>query len=204
MPVLNGIDLTVDWGTMTGIVGPSGSGKSTLLYCLAGLEPPSSGHVSLLGASIDHLSQTRLAQLRREDIGFVFQSYNLVPSMTVQQNVALPFVLRRVKPPRQRIAETLSRLGLAHRGRARPVGLSGGEQQRVALAKVLVAEPAIVFADEPTGALDQAAGATVVEELRRVADSPMRAVLLVTHSPQVADRCDRVVSLVDGRIGGAR
>jgi putative ABC transport system ATP-binding protein len=169
--VLRGIDLTVPWGSMIGIVGPSGSGKSTLLYCLAGLERVTGGRVNLLGRGIDHMSQRGLAEIRREHLGFVFQAYNLVPSMTVQQNIALPFVLRHARPPRQRIAETLERLGIAHRRRSNPSTLSGGEQQRVALAKVLVAEPAIVFADEPTGALGQEAGATVVQ----VAEAAFRA-----------------------------
>jgi putative ABC transport system ATP-binding protein len=130
----------------------------------------------------------------------VFQSYNLVPQMTVWENVCLPFTLRRQRPPRQAVRDVLDRFGLGRRRKATPATLSGGEQQRVALARVLVSEPTLVFADEPTGALDQESGHVVIEALRKVADDPSRAVVLVTHSEAVASSCDRLVELVDGRI----
>lgn len=197
-PILRGVSLDVPWGSMCAIVGRSGSGKSTLLHCLAGLEPMSGGTVVLDGVDLGSCSRSQVARLRRGSVGFVFQAYNLVPTLTVAQNVALPFRLRGERPPRRRIRDVLDQLGLAARLHARPATLSGGEQQRVALARVLVSEPRIVFADEPTGALDTESAGVVMAALRSIAASPGRAVVLVTHDGDVAALCDRVVRLDAG------
>ena len=200
IPILKGVDFHAAGGQMTGIVGPSGSGKSTLLYCLAGLESVSSGTVSVLGKEVSEMSPTASARFRRSHLGFVFQSYNLVPSMTVEDNVKLPFTLRGVRFPRDAAAGVLARLGIGKLLRENVTLLSGGEQQRVALARTLVADPEVIFADEPTGALDVDTGRRVVDELAAFASRPDHAVVMVTHSPEVAARCDRVVRLSDGRI----
>lgn len=200
VPVLHGISLDVPAGEMCAIMGPSGSGKSTLLYALAGLEPPTAGSVALLGRPLQGLSTKQLAVMRRTDVGFVFQSYNLIATLTAEENVALPFRLNGTRPPLERIRETLADLGLAEQASSRPPQLSGGEQQRVALARVLVQDPRIVFADEPTGALDTRTGAFVLDELVRVAHEPGRCALVVTHDPAVASAADRVVFLRDGLV----
>lgn len=202
--VLRNVSVRARWGQMTGIVGPSGSGKSTLLYCLAGLEPISSGSVDLMNIRINTLGRAASAKFRRSHLGFVFQSYNLVPSMNVWENIALPFMLRNRRISKRRASDLLERFGLAKLARADVTGLSGGEQQRVALVRVLATEPRIVFADEPTGALDQHTGDVVAEELRTIASDPSRAVIVVTHSARVAERCDAIVELVDGQLSQAR
>ncbi|MDO4280139.1 MAG: ABC transporter ATP-binding protein [Peptococcaceae bacterium] len=200
VPVLRNINLSIALGQMTGIVGPSGSGKSTLLYCLAGLEPASSGSVQVLGENIATMRRTQSAKFRRDHLGFVFQSYNLVPSMTVEDNLKLPFILRGQKFPRTAAAQTLQRLHIASLLKKNVTLLSGGEQQRVALARVLIANPQIIFADEPTGALDSESVAQVVSELKRMASQPDHAVVMVTHSAEVAAQCDRVIHLRDGQM----
>ena len=196
--ILHGVSLGVSSGEMCAVMGPSGSGKSTLLYCLAGLEMPTSGEVTLVDQITTRSSRSALAKLRRTDVGFVFQSYNLVPSLTAYENVALPYRLSHQRPPREVIVETLSALGLAELIEQRPVSMSGGEQQRVALARVLAQRPKIVFADEPTGALDTNSGTLVLDELTRIAHQPDQCVLTVTHDPVVASACDRVMFLRDG------
>lgn len=196
--ILHGISLSVRAGEMCAVMGPSGSGKSTLLYCLSGLEQPSTGEVRLLDQPTNKLSRTALAKMRRSDVGFVFQSYNLVPSLTAWENVALPTRLRGKRPERFVVDEALAAVGLAHLAESRPAVMSGGEQQRVALARVLAQQPRIIFADEPTGALDTRSGDMVLEQLRGIAHHPERCVLTVTHDPQVAARCDRVLFLRDG------
>ncbi len=196
--ILHGISLSVHPGEMCAVMGPSGSGKSTLLYTLAGLEAPTTGTVSLLGHPTSSMSRTDLAKLRRADVGFVFQSYNLVPTLTAYENVALPHRLRGERPPRDRILETLATVGLDGLADSRPVVMSGGEQQRVALARVLAQRPRIVFADEPTGALDTHTGTIVLAELRRIAHQSDQCVLTVTHDPTVAATCDRVLFIQDG------
>lgn len=196
--ILHGISLAVRAGEMCAVMGPSGSGKSTLLYCLSGLEQPSTGEVRLLDLPTDQLSRTALARMRRSDVGFVFQAYNLVPSLTAWENVALPIRLRGKRPERFVIDEALESVGLAALAESRPAVMSGGEQQRVALARVLAQQPSIIFADEPTGALDTRSGDMVLEQLRAIAHHPQRCVLTVTHDPQVAARCDRVLFLSDG------
>lgn len=196
--ILHGVSLGVRAGEMCAVMGPSGSGKSTLLYTLAGLEAPTSGTVSLLGRQVGGLSRSQLAKLRRTDVGFVFQSYNLVPTLTAYENVALPFRLRGDKPPVDHIMASLQTVGLTELAGSRPVVMSGGEQQRVALARVLAQRPRIVFADEPTGALDTHSGTVVLNELRSIGHQDDQCVLTVTHDPLVAAQCDRVLFLRDG------
>ncbi|GAB3617053.1 ABC transporter ATP-binding protein [Okibacterium endophyticum] len=195
--VLRDIDLHVDRGEMVSVVGPSGSGKSTLLYCLAGLERADSGEIALDGERLDTASHTTLSRLRRDRIGFVFQSYNLIPSLSVRENVALPARLARRKTPD--VTAALAAVGLSDHAGKRPGALSGGQQQRVAIARVLAAEPQIVFADEPTGALDTTTGAHVLELLRGYAVGD-RSVVLVTHDLDAAARADRTVVLRDGAV----
>ena len=198
--ILHGISMQVREGEMCAVMGPSGSGKSTLLYCLAGLEAPTTGNVALLGQPLAQLNRSDLAKMRRTDVGFVFQSYNLIPTLTAFENVALPYRLGRRQVPAELIRSTLIELGLEGQIESRPPQLSGGEQQRVALARVLCQQPKIVFADEPTGALDTKSGQFVLTELVRVAHEPGRCVLTVTHDPAVASACDRVVFLRDGLV----
>lgn len=200
--VLRDVEFSAKWGTLTGIVGPSGCGKSTLLYCLSGLEEVTSGAVDLLGERVSVMSRARSAKFRRAHLGFVFQSYNLIPSMTVEGNLELSFTLRGMKFPRVDAVQTLKQLGIDRLLNTNVTLLSGGEQQRVALARVLIADPEVVFADEPTGALDSESSRRVVEELKRFASRQNRAVIMVTHSTEVASQCDRVVSMKDGQILG--
>lgn len=197
VPVLRAVDVWVEPGEMLSIVGPSGSGKSTLLFCLAGLEAPDSGEIAFAGVRWSDLSAAKVSRLRRDRIGFVFQNYNLIPSLTVGENVALPARLaRRGRPD---VAGALARVGLLGHARKRPGALSGGEQQRVAIARVLAASPQLVFADEPTGALDTAAGALVLGLLRGYAGGA-RSVVLVTHDLAAAARADRTIVLRDGAV----
>ncbi|MFT3799378.1 ABC transporter ATP-binding protein [Microbacterium sp.] len=199
VPILRGISLGVHPGEMVSIVGPSGSGKSTLLYCLSGLEPYDSGAVRLAGRGLGKLGRGRLAALRREHVGFVFQSYNLIPSLTARENIALPARLARRGASRAAIDQTLAEVGLTGRGRHRPGQLSGGQQQRVAIARVLAMRPDIVFADEPTGSLDTSTGTDVLRLLRASAGEG-RSVVVVTHDLEAAALADRVLVLRDGLI----
>lgn len=173
-------------GTDLRMMGPSGSGKSTLLYCLAGLEDATSGEVTILGRPQSSLSRADRAKLRRSEVGFVFQAYNLIPTLTAYENVALPYLLRRNPIPDELIRGTLAAVGLGERIEARPTSMSGGEQQRVALARVLAQQPRLVFADEPTGALDTRSGQVVLDELTTIGHQPDRCVVVVTHDPSVA------------------
>ncbi|MGO2585507.1 MAG: ABC transporter ATP-binding protein [Brachybacterium tyrofermentans] len=200
LPILHEVSLQVPTNELVAIMGPSGSGKSTLLYCLAGLEKPSSGGVRLNGIELGRQSRTALAKMRRHAIGFVFQSYNLIPTLPAYENVAPPYLLAGHKPPRDELLEVIDHVGLAHRVNARPPSMSGGEQQRTALARVLSQQPQIVFADEPTGALDSRSGELVLSRLTDISRQPGRTVLLVTHDPAVAAHCDRVLFLADGRL----
>lgn len=197
--VLRGISLHVDAGEMLAIVGPSGSGKTTLLYCLAGLEPVTSGRVSLFGRDLAGLGRNALAKLRRDRVGFVFQSYNLIPSLTAAENAGLPGRLARRRGAATAAQDSLRAVGLAGRGRFLPGKLSGGQQQRVAIARVLASGASVVFADEPTGALDTHASGQVLALLREAA-SGSRSVVLVTHDLEAAARADRVLVLRDGLI----
>lgn len=184
----------------TAIMGPSGSGKSTLLHCAAGLERLSSGQVVLAGADITSSSERELTALRRGRVGFVFQSFNLMPALTAEQNIALPSRLAGKSLSRSAIHDSLARLGIADRADHRPRELSGGQQQRVALARALVTAPEVLFADEPTGALDMTAARSVLDLFRGLVDEQGQTVVMVTHDPAAAARADDVVFLADGRI----
>ncbi|CAL9509415.1 putative ABC transporter ATP-binding protein YknY [Streptomyces sp. enrichment culture] len=198
---LDGISLALPAGSFTAVMGPSGSGKSTLLQCAAGLDRPDAGSVTVDGTELTGLGERRLTLLRRERIGFVFQAYNLLPALTAEQNVALPLRLAGRRVPGDRVRAALEQVGLAGRARHRPGELSGGQQQRVALARALVTRPAVLFADEPTGALDTRTGREVLGLLRAMAGREGRTVVMVTHDPVAAACADRVVFLVDGRVG---
>nr|WP_315503410.1 ABC transporter ATP-binding protein [Actinomyces radicidentis] len=202
--MLHGVSLNVPYGQMVAIMGPSGSGKSTLLYCLVGLEAATSGAVALAGSDVSRLSRRALARMRRREVGFVLQSYNLVPTLTAAENVALPYTLAHKRPEAGLGESTLASVGLAEGAGARPPSMSGGEQQRVALARVLAQRPSVVFADVPTGALDTRTGEVVLGELARIAHAPERCVLVVTHDPNVAAACDRVLFMRDGRLVSER
>jgi putative ABC transport system ATP-binding protein len=189
-------------GTFTAIMGPSGSGKSTLLHCAAGLDRPTAGEIRVAGRDLAALSEAQLTRLRRDRIGIVFQSFNLVPALTAELNVALPLRLAGRRPPRRVAREALRSVGLADRAGHRPAELSGGQQQRVAIARALISQPAVVFADEPTGMLDSASGRQVLALLRELSDSRQVTVVMVTHDPVAAATADRVVFLADGRLAG--
>jgi putative ABC transport system ATP-binding protein len=197
---LDGVSVTVAQGSFTAVMGPSGSGKSTLLQCAAGLDRPTSGEVVLAGVELSRLSETKLTQLRRDRIGFVFQSFNLLPSLTAELNVALPLRLAGRRPPRREVRAVLAAVGMADRARHRPAELSGGQQQRVAIARALVTRPQVLFADEPTGALDSTTGREVLTLLRGLVDREGQCIVMVTHDPVAAGYADRVVFLADGRV----
>ncbi len=197
---LDEVSLTIRPASFTAVMGPSGSGKSTLLHCAAGLDTPSSGSVYLGDTALDGLSDAGLTRLRRHRVGFVFQAFNLVPSLTVRQNVELPLRLAGRRAGRQAVDEGLAAVGLQGRARSRPAELSGGQQQRVAIARALVTRPDVIFGDEPTGALDTVTARDVLGLLRRCVREAGQTVLLVTHDPTAASYADRVVFLADGRI----
>ncbi|MFI0815873.1 ABC transporter ATP-binding protein [Streptomyces sp. NPDC021098] len=199
---LDQVSLSFPAGTFTAVMGPSGSGKSTLLQCAAGLDRPTSGSVTVGGTELTTLSETRLTLLRRRRIGFVFQAFNLLPSLTAQQNVALPLRLAGRRPSAARVRDALRQVGLGERARHRPSELSGGQQQRVALARALITRPEVLFGDEPTGALDTRTSREVLALLRGMVDDEGQTVVMVTHDPVAASCADRVVFLVDGRVGG--
>lgn len=194
--------VTADFGrcSFTAVMGPSGSGKSTLLHCAAGLERLTSGKVLLAGEDLSRLSETALTKLRRGKVGFVFQAYNLVPALTVRENVVLPLRLSRGRWDRKRPDEILRRVGLADRQAHRPAELSGGEEQRAAIARAIIARPEVIFCDEPTGALDSATAADILGLLREAVDAAEQTVVMVTHDPVAASWADRVIFLADGRI----
>ncbi len=200
LEILDGIDLLVRRGEFLAVLGPSGSGKSTLLALMAGLDRPSSGEVCLDGERIDHLSEDRLAILRRHTIGFVFQSFQLLENLTARENVMLPMELLGRSEASPRAAELLSAVGLSERGHHYPSQLSGGEQQRVALARAFAPRPALLLADEPTGNLDGATGRVVLDLLVAMRADEGATLVLVTHDPAVAALADRRVHLRDGRI----
>ncbi|MFF3951929.1 ABC transporter ATP-binding protein [Streptomyces sp. NPDC001890] len=201
---LRGIDLALPRATFTAVMGPSGSGKSTFLQCAAGLDRPTEGSVRLGGTEITGMSENRLTELRRTRLGFVFQSFNLLPSLTVEQNVVLPMRLagQRTGSARSRreATEMLDRVGLGDKGRRRPSELSGGQQQRVAVARALVTRPDVIFADEPTGALDTTTAAEILALLRNAVDGLGATVVMVTHDPTAASYADQVLFLADGAI----
>jgi putative ABC transport system ATP-binding protein len=197
---LDGITVDLRDGTFTAIMGPSGSGKSTLLHCAAGLDRPTAGEILIDGVRLGGLDETGLTVLRRERIGFVFQAFNLVSSLTAAQNVALPLRLagRRYEPAA--VTAALAQVGLADRVRHRPGELSGGEQQRVAIARAMVTRPAVLFADEPTGALDGRTSRQVLDLLRALVDDHGQTIAMVTHDPVAAAAADQVLLLADGRL----
>jgi putative ABC transport system ATP-binding protein len=199
---LNGVDFAVEQGEFVAITGASGSGKSTLLHLLGGITRPTAGHVLLEGVDLASLADDALARVRRRRIGFVFQRYNLLPELSLVENVALPLVLDGVaeKTAEAAARHALEAVGLAHRADHRPDELSGGEQQRGAIARALVAEPAIVLADEPTGALDSANSRRVIELLRQLVADRRQTVILVTHDPGIAASAGRTIRMRDGRI----
>src|SRR3954451_8302009 len=199
---LDGISLDIAPGSFTAIMGPSGSGKSTFLHVAAGLDQPTSGTVALAGTELAGLSERRMTILRRERVGFVFQAFNLMPSLTVTQNIGLPMRLDGRRVRRSEVRDVAARVGLSERLRHRPSQLSGGQQQRVAIARALVTRPEVVFADEPTGALDTRTGRCVLALLREVVDVDGHTVVMVTHDPVAAAHADRVVLIADGRIAG--
>ncbi|MEU4198097.1 ABC transporter ATP-binding protein [Kribbella sp. NPDC026611] len=187
-------------GTFTAVMGPSGSGKSTLLHCAAGLDTPTSGDVQLAGTSLRGLDETALTELRREQVSFVFQSFNLMPALTVRQNVVLPLTLAGKSPDDRWVTEVIQRVGLGERTKHRPSELSGGQQQRVAIARALAGRAAITFADEPTGALDTTTALEVLTLLQAQSREAGQTIVMVTHDPVAAAHADRVVFLVDGQI----
>ena len=197
---LDGVSAEFARHSFTAVMGPSGSGKSTLLQCAAGLERPTSGEVWLAGQDLGRLSEKRLTRLRRSRVGFVFQAFNLVPALTVRENVMLPLRLAHTRWDKEWPDEIIRRVGLEDRVRHRPAELSGGQEQRVAIARALVAQPEVIFCDEPTGALDSGTAADVLGLLREAVDTGRQTVVMVTHDPVAASYADRVVFLADGRI----
>ena len=200
MTALAGVDAEFGRGTFTAIMGPSGSGKSTLLQAAAGLDRPTEGRVWIGDTELTRLSETKLTRLRRDRIGFVFQAFNLVGALTVEENIVLPLRLSGARPDRAWLAGIVERVGLTGRLRDRPSQLSGGQQQRVAIARALATRPEVIFCDEPTGALDTTSAAEVLTLLRGAVDEHGQTVVMVTHDPVAASYADRVVLLADGRI----
>jgi putative ABC transport system ATP-binding protein len=197
---LRGVSLEVPEGQFTAVMGPSGSGKSTLMHLLAGLDTPDAGSVRIAGEDITRMSDRELTRLRRRHIGFVFQSFNLLPTLSAQENVLLPLAIAGRKPEPEAVDALMQRMGLAERREHKPAQLSGGQQQRVAVARALVTRPTVLFADEPTGNLDSAAGADVLALLRDAVDLDGQTTVMVTHDPRAAAAADRVLFLADGRI----
>ncbi len=194
--------VTVDFapGRFTAIMGPSGSGKSTLMHTLAGLDSLTSGHVFIGAVDLSTLDDKRLTQLRRDRVGFVFQAFNLVPTLTAAENIVLPMSLAGRKPDKEWVDEVVRTVGLSKRLRHRPSELSGGQQQRVAVARALASKPAIIFADEPTGNLDSHTGAEILSFMRTAVREMGQTIVMVTHDPTAASYADRAVFLADGQI----
>jgi putative ABC transport system ATP-binding protein len=203
LPILDGIDLDIAHGERVAVAGPSGCGKTTLLLLLAGLERPSAGSVCIDGTALEDLDADALADLRRDHVGIVFQSFHLVPSLSALDNVALPLDIAGRRDARVRGRELLEQVGLADRARHFPSQLSGGEQQRVAIARALVHEPKLVLADEPTGNLDEHTGERVAQLLFALNAQIGATLMLVTHDPALAARCDRVLRLHEGALAAA-
>jgi putative ABC transport system ATP-binding protein len=200
VPALRGVSLDVPAGQFAAVMGPSGSGKSTLMHLLAGLDTPDAGSVRIAGEDITRMSDRELTRLRRRHIGFVFQSFNLLPTLTAEENVTLPLAIDGRKPDREALDALLDRMGLSGRRAHKPSQLSGGQQQRVAVARALITQPTVLFADEPTGNLDSTAGAGVLALLREAVDTDGQTTIMVTHDARAAATADRVLFLADGRI----
>jgi putative ABC transport system ATP-binding protein len=199
---LRGVSLQVPRGQFAAVMGPSGSGKSTLMHHLAGLDTPTSGTVLLGEHDLSTMDDNALTRLRRDHVGFIFQAFNLLPMLTAEENITLPMAIAGRKPDRAWLEAVIERVGLAERRSHRPAQLSGGQQQRVAVARALVAEPTVLFADEPTGNLDSASGSTVLALLREAADAFGQTIVMVTHDAHAAATADRVLILADGEIVG--
>ncbi|MGK5534064.1 ABC transporter ATP-binding protein [Streptomyces sp. URMC 129] len=197
---LDGVSVDIERGAFTAIMGPSGSGKSTLMHCLAGLDTVTAGRVWLGATEVTGLKDRKLTRLRRDSVGFVFQSFNLLPTLNALENITLPMDIAGRRPDREWLRRVVATVGLADRLKHRPTELSGGQQQRVAVARALAARPEIIFGDEPTGNLDSRAGAEILGFLRRSVDELGQTVVMVTHDPTAAAHADRVLYLADGRI----
>jgi putative ABC transport system ATP-binding protein len=199
---LDGVNFIVQEGEFVAIMGPSGSGKSTLLHLIGGLDQPSHGEVTLAGQRLSLLKDKQITLLRRRNVGFVFQFFNLLPTLTAEENILLPVLIdgKNVRNYQERLSVLLDLIGLADRRRHKPEQLSGGEQQRVALARALITEPTILLADEPTGNLDSKTGVAIMELLRRSCDKLGQTVVVVSHDPRAASYADRVVFLRDGHL----
>jgi putative ABC transport system ATP-binding protein len=197
---LRGVSVDVARGRLTAVMGPSGSGKSTLMHILAGLDRPTSGEVSIEGTNIANLGDTELTKLRRQHIGFIFQFFNLLPMLSAEENIVLPVEIAGQKPEKGWTDEVMDKVGLSDRRAHRPAELSGGQQQRVAIARAIISKPTVVFADEPTGNLDSATSAEILEVLRESVADYGQTTVMVTHDPNAAAIADRVLFLADGRI----
>jgi putative ABC transport system ATP-binding protein len=197
---LRGVSMQVQRGELTAVMGPSGSGKSTLMHILAGLDRATSGEVFVDGTELGRLNDTDLTRLRRKHIGFVFQFFNLLPMLTAEENIVLPLSIAGRKPAREWLETLIDKVGLADRRKHRPSELSGGQQQRVAIARALVAQPTVVFADEPTGNLDSATSEEILRLMRESVDSFGQTTVMVTHDPRAASIADRILFLADGLI----
>ena len=197
---LRGIDVEIAKGELTAVMGPSGSGKSTLMHLLAGLDQPTAGTVTIDGTEITRLKDAELTRLRRNQVGFVFQFFNLLPMLSAEENVLLPLAIAGEKPDKAWIEELLGRVGLRDRRKHRPAELSGGQQQRVAVARALITKPKVLFADEPTGNLDSSSSKEVLALLRRAVDERGQTIVMVTHDAGAAALADRILFIADGRI----
>jgi putative ABC transport system ATP-binding protein len=199
---LTGVNFLVEEGEFVAIMGPSGSGKSTLLHLLGGLDSPTDGNITLAGQSLAKLSEHKTTLVRRHNVGFVFQFFNLLPTLTAEENVLLPVIIDGINPRKykERLSNILDLVGLLDRRKHKPDQLSGGEQQRVAIARALITEPAILLADEPTGNLDTKTGTAIMELLRRSCNELNQTVIVVTHDPKAAAYANRIIFLRDGDI----
>jgi putative ABC transport system ATP-binding protein len=197
---LRGVTLEVPTGQFTAVMGPSGSGKSTLMHLLAGLDRPTGGTVTIGGEDITKMGDKQLTKLRRRHIGFVFQSFNLLPMLSAEENILLPLSIAGRKPDRKQVASLIARVGLGERLDHKPSQLSGGQQQRVAIARALATQPTVLFADEPTGNLDSTSGTEVLALLREAVELDRQTTVMVTHDPRAAASADRVLFLADGLI----
>ena len=198
--IIKNISLNIDQGESIGLIGPSGSGKSSLLMLAGGLERASSGEIEMLGQVITEMSEDRLSKLRRNNVGVVFQSFHLIPTLTALENVATPLEISFSKNPNKRAIMALDRVGLSHRADHYPSQLSGGEQQRVALARAYVSNPKILLADEPTGNLDEENTKAIVDLLFEIKNENDTTLFLVTHSRELAKKCDRIIKIRDGKL----